>query len=268
MEEYAEAKYRIFANQRKPDGKRTDAFVGNHDDPLIKGVADRIACMRTWFSLDGDSNATMLLIGDVITLNQGRRRDLEPIIDTSELKVRGRHNIANVMAAVLAAYLTGAGKGKEAQRDEALRSFEPLDHRLQVVSEAGGIQWVDDSKATTPGAVIRALETFDSPIILIAGGRSKNAEFDDMGRAAGERAKLTILIGESAREIGRNVEGPVEYVNSMEAAVHAAAAAAGPGDVVLFSPGCASFDMFQSAEHRGESFAAAVRDVTGSQLAQ
>jgi UDP-N-acetylmuramoylalanine--D-glutamate ligase len=117
---------------------------------------------------------------------------------------------------------------------------------------------VDDSKATNPGAVIAALRSFDRPIVLIAGGKSKGTEFSELGKAISSRTKAVVLIGEAAEEIGRHVKrATVAHASSMDEAVATAAGFAESGDVVLLSPGCASFDMFASAEARGEAFAVA-----------
>ena len=165
------------------------------------------------------------------------------------------------MAASLASLLAGATE--QAVRS-GLRSFEPLPHRLATVLSADGVTWIDDSKATNPDAVVKALESFDAPIVLIAGGKGKNTDFSDLGRAASHRAKAVVLIGESAKAIGSCISGiSVHYASSMEDAVETAARAAGHGDVVLLSPGCASFDMFDSAEHRGVVFSALARDRAG-----
>jgi UDP-N-acetylmuramoylalanine--D-glutamate ligase len=161
------------------------------------------------------------------------------------------------MAAALASLLAGASL--DAVRS-GLRTFEPLAHRLATVIASGGVRWVDDSKATNPDAVVKALASFQEPVVLIAGGKGKNTDFAALGGAASHRAKAVVLIGDAAREIGSHVAGvPVTYASSMEAAVDAAAIAASPGDVVLLSPGCASFDMFESAEQRGDVFARLAR---------
>jgi len=167
------------------------------------------------------------------------------------------HNVANAMAASLAALTAGAPV--EATRRELL-TFTPMPHRLQIVARSRGVTWVDDSKASNPDAVQNALRSFDSPIILIAGGRSKNTDFRAMAKAAAERAKLIVLVGETAREIGALIgPGQVAFAASMEQAVATASQNAVHGDVVLLSPGGTSFDMFESAEQRGEAFTAAVR---------
>jgi UDP-N-acetylmuramoylalanine--D-glutamate ligase len=255
MEEYAEAKYRIFANQ-----KRDDIFIGNADDghcaALRAGSGRTVPCRALWFGVDPSDRAlAMTLEGDAIVLRTKGRE--APLLDVNDLRLRGRHNVANAMAASLAAL--AAGVKLDAVR-KGLRTFEPLPHRLTAVHEAGGVTWIDDSKATNPASATAALAAIEAPIILIAGGKSKRTDFTAFASAASKRAKRVILIGETAREIGDLIEGPpVVYARNLEAAVENAAAAASSGDVVLLSPACASFDMFESAEQRGEHFAQLAR---------
>jgi len=262
IEEYAEAKYRIFANQRMPAvGEPVEAFVGNADDPLITAVTERLTCPAAWFSLEAAPEASVILDGSTIAA-RGLDGSIKPIVQVDELQIRGRHNVANAMAAYLAVSLSGAARDPETALIEGLRTFTPLAHRLETVTQSGGVTFVDDSKASTPDAVVKALASFDAPIILIAGGRSKRTDFTTLARAAEERCSHVILIGESAREIGALISKvPTGYAASMEEAVAAAADAAVPGDIVLLSPGCASFDMFESAEQRGERFADAARSI-------
>ena len=255
MEEYGEAKYRIFANQG--DG---DTFIGNLDDDtgndLSRGVRS-VPCKARWFSLADRQGADAYFRDASLRWRGDNRRSEGVIIPASDLKLRGRHNIENALAAALAALSVGASL--KAVRD-GLRSFLPLPHRLQQVTISGGVTWIDDSKATNPDAVVKAIEAFDAPIVLIAGGKSKNTDFGEMCRTVSQRAKAAVLIGESAQTIGKALAGPlVCYAKSMDAAVEAAYSLASPGDVVLLSPGCASFDMFDNAEQRGEKFGAAVR---------
>jgi UDP-N-acetylmuramoylalanine--D-glutamate ligase len=255
MEEYAEAKYRIFANQR-PD----DAFVGNADDPYcarLRTGARTLPCKSYWFSALGAQGATVVLENGSIVRRAGDGQRRAVIAKPGDLRLRGPHNLSNAMAASRAALLAGA-----TLRDirAGLRTFEPLPHRLAPVARVQGVDWIDDSKATNPDAVVKALESFDVPVILISGGKGKNTDFSDLGRAASKRAKAVVLIGEMAKTIGALVDGvPVKYAASMEEAVEIAGDAASPGDVVLLSPGCASFDMFASAEQRGDAFSALAR---------
>jgi UDP-N-acetylmuramoylalanine--D-glutamate ligase len=255
MEEYAEAKYRIFANQ-----KRDDVFIGNADDEycaqLRAGSGRSVPCRALWFGMDpADRALAMTLEGDAIVVRE-KRREL-PVIDVHDLRIRGKHNVANAMAAALAARRAGVPL---ATLRKGLATFEPLPHRLTVVHRGGGVTWIDDSKATNPASAAAALEAIEAPIILIAGGKGKKTDFTSFAFTAGRRAKRVILIGQSAREIGELIEGPpVSYVRDLEAAVSEAAAAAINGDAVLLSPACASFDMFESAEQRGDRFAQLAR---------
>jgi UDP-N-acetylmuramoylalanine--D-glutamate ligase len=173
-----------------------------------------------------------------------------------EIQLVGEHNVQNVMAALLAALAVGC---EPTRLREAVKSFVPMAHRLQPVGDIDGVLYVDDSKATNPGAVQAALAAYDRPIVLITGGRSKGTAFEEMGRAIDRRAKAAVLIGEAAGEIEAVLETtPVKRATSMRDAVAKARTFAQAGDVVLLSPGCASFDMFGSAEDRGEQFTAAV----------
>jgi UDP-N-acetylmuramoylalanine--D-glutamate ligase len=258
MDEYAEAKYRIFANQSEQD-----YFVGNLDDERVRQLhwhtgETRVHARQLWFTLqEHHEHATMYLRGDAIVYTpiHGDPRPLE-IMRVGDIPLAGRHNVQNVMAAVLAAL--AAGLDPQALRD-AVKSFSAMAHRLQPVGELDGVLYVDDSKATNPGSVIAALEAYDRPVILIAGGKSKNTDFTELGHAIDERAKALVAIGEAAEEIAAHVSRkPIERAASMHEAVRRARALSQPGDVVLLSPACASFDMFRSAEDRGEKFIAAV----------
>jgi UDP-N-acetylmuramoylalanine--D-glutamate ligase len=250
MEEYAEAKYRIFANQTAKD-----FFIGNADDPycaaLRSGAGRSIPPKALWFGMEPtDRGLSMTLLGDAIVLREKRRE--VPVVHAHDLRIRGKHNVANAMAAALAGLCAGAKL--EAVRT-ALTTFNPLPHRLTTVHQARGVTWIDDSKATNPASAAAALEAIDAPVILIAGGKGKKTDFTHFAAVASHKAKRVVLIGEAAQEIGDLIEGPpVCYARDLETAVADAAAAARSGDVVLLSPACASFDMFESAEQRGERF--------------
>ena len=258
MDEYAEAKYRVFANQNEQD-----FFVGNLDDERLAALhwhtgEGRIRARQLWFTLEEHhEHAAMYLRGDSImyTPFSGDPRAIE-IVRRDEIPLAGKHNVQNVMAALLAALAAGV----EPQRlRDAVKSFTAMKHRLQPVREVGGVLFVDDSKATNPGSVIAALYAYDRPIVLIAGGKSKNTDFTELGRIIDERAKGLIVIGEAANEIAAHVyRTQIEHADSMQNAVQRAMALARSGDAVLLSPACASFDMFDSAEDRGDRFIAAV----------
>jgi UDP-N-acetylmuramoylalanine--D-glutamate ligase len=258
MEEYAEAKFRIFANQGPGD-----TFVGNLDDPIVASApgedGNRIKTTALWFSDEPHRQSTLYLRNHELIVYAPPTGDPRPvdILPVREIALLGRHNVENVMGAVLVAL--AAGLPVDAIR-EGVRSFRPLGHRLEPVAEIDGVQYVDDSKATNPGSVIAAMRAFaERPIVVIAGGKSKGTDFAEMGKVLSSRAKAVVLIGDAAEEIAGFVKrAKVELASSMEDAVARARDLADPGDVILLSPGCASFDMFRSAEDRGEQFAAAV----------
>ena len=257
MDEYAEAKYRICANQ-----SLTDWFVGNLDDPRIRELDwrhgdTRVRARQLWFALDDGDRATMYVRDGVLTYAPvaGDPRPV-PIVPRDRIPLEGEHNVQNAMAALLAALAVGC---PPALLREAIATFEPMPRRLETIAEIDGVRYVDDSKSTNPAAVIAALQTYDRPIVLIAGGRSKGSEFGAMGAQIRERAVALVAIGETAGEILRAAEGVTGVTaSSMEEAVRRARELAMPGGVVLLSPGCASFDMFASAEDRGDRFASAV----------
>ena len=258
MEEYAEAKFRIFANQGPGD-----TFVGNLDDPIVASApgedGNRIKARALWFSGEPRRQSTLYLRNGETIVYAPPTGDPRPVdvLRTGDIPLLGRHNVENVMGAVLVAL--AAGLPLDAIR-EGVRGFKPLGHRLEPVGEIDGVLYVDDSKATNPGSVIAAMRSFERPIVLIAGGKAKGTDFAEMGKVVSSRAKAVVLIGEDAGEIAAVVKrAAVERAGSMDEAVAKARALAAPGDVVLLSPGCASFDMFRSAEHRGETFADAVR---------
>jgi UDP-N-acetylmuramoylalanine--D-glutamate ligase len=263
MDEYAEAKFRVFANQGPGD-----TFVGNLDDPIVGELAEgesakRIPARAMWFGLAPRRMTTVYVRHDRITYAPptGDPRPVE-IMPISEIPLLGRHNVSNVLAAV------AIGLAADLDRDAiraAVREFTPLPHRLQRVAVQDGITYVDDSKSTNPGSVVAALESFAAPIVLIAGGKSKRTDFRFLGEAVRKHAKVVILIGEAADELAQAFgDKPSLRAASMDEAVALARGRAEAGDVVLLSPGCASFDMFASAEARGDAFTRAATALAGA----
>jgi UDP-N-acetylmuramoylalanine--D-glutamate ligase len=254
MDEYTEAKFRIFANQGP-----SDTFVGNLDDPRIATLAEgenavRVHARALWFASAPHRNTTLYVRGEKTIVYAPPTGDPRPveIMKIDEIPLRGAHNVENVMGAILSALAAGI---EPALVREAVMAFEALPHRLELVGTIDGIDYVDDSKATNPGSVIAALRSFERPIVLIAGGKAKGTDFAELGKVISSRTKGAVLIGESADAIAATVKrSHVERASSMREAVEAAARLAKPGDVVLLSPGCASFDMFSSAEARGDEF--------------
>jgi UDP-N-acetylmuramoylalanine--D-glutamate ligase len=257
MDEYAEAKFRVFANQGPGD-----TFVGNLDDPIVAGApgaeGTRIRARALWFAREPHRETTLYIRNERTIAYAPPTGDPRPvdIMNVDEIPLHGSHNVDNAMAAILVGLAAGLDRKQIAG---AVRAFKPLHHRLEAVGERDGVLYVDDSKATNPGAVIAALRSFERPIVLIAGGKSKGTEFSELGKVISSRTKAAVLIGEAAPDIAKHVKrSKVVHAASMDEAVATARSLAAPGDVVLLSPGCASFDMFQSAEHRGEMFVTAV----------
>jgi UDP-N-acetylmuramoylalanine--D-glutamate ligase len=262
MDEYSEAKFRIFSNQGPHD-----VFIGSLDDPMIAALAEGESAMRIpsrsfWYAREPHRMTTLYVRRGWVTYapSTGDPRPVE-IMPVDEIPLLGAHNVSNVLAAVLVGLATGIDR--EVLR-AAVRTFKALPHRLQTIAERNGVRFIDDSKATNPGAVVAALEALEgSPIVLIAGGKSKRTDFQEMGAGIGRRAKAVVLIGEAADEIAAAISGPpIERASSMDEAVEIARRHANEGDVILLSPGCASFDMFDSAEHRGDEFARSVSGET------
>ena len=178
----------------------------------------------------------------------------------AEMRLPGRHMLANALAAALGSSLAGA---EPAAIAEAIAAFRGGPHRLETVGERDGVRWVNDSQATIPEAAIAALEAFDAPIVLIAGGKDKGLEYAAFADAIADRARAVVLIGETAARLEELIAGraPVSRADSMDAAVARAAECAEPGDVALLSPAAASFDMFADYAERGEAFRAAAERI-------
>ncbi len=180
----------------------------------------------------------------------------------ADVPIPGRHLLADVLAAALGARAAGAGLPEIAA---AVREFRGVPHRLELIAERDGVRWVNDSQATIPLAAIAALEAFDTPIVLIAGGRHKGLDYRAFADAIASRARGVVLIGETADElqalIGDRV--PVFRASSMPEAVTLAAALVRSGDVALLAPAAASFDMFDDYAARGDAFRASVAALGG-----
>jgi len=184
----------------------------------------------------------------------------EIIADVETLPRRLPHDIDNGLAASAAAIAAGAGI---ADCRSVLESFQGLPHRVTLIGDSGGVKFYDDSKATTPASVVAALQGFES-VVLIAGGRNKGLDLGVLAKEA-NRIRAVVAIGDAAGEVEAAFTGhrPVTVASTMDGAVAAAVAVAEPGDAVLLSPGCASFDWYSSYAERGEDFIRAVREVVG-----
>jgi UDP-N-acetylmuramoylalanine--D-glutamate ligase len=250
MASYLAAKARIFTHQLAHD-----FAVLNADDPALAGL--RVPSRTVRFSLS-DPAAEAHIAGGVLVL------DGEPLLSRADLPLLGEHNVANALAAALAASRLGVPRAAIAH---ALRRAAALPHRHQVVAEAGKIRWVDDSKGTNIGATAAGLAGYaPGTVHLILGGLGKGQDFRELRPAAEGRLARLYLIGEAAEQIAAAMAGaaPIERCGTLEEAVRRAAVEARPGDVVLLSPACASFDQFRNYAHRGEEFARLAQAVAGS----
>ena len=250
---YAAAKARIWARQG-PD----DVAVVNADDPQVMSWAASAPSRVVTFGTSGPDGRRSDLTVEGGWLVAGGDR----LLAVGDLPRALPHDVANALAAAGAALALGA---RPADIAAALRSFVAPPHRLTLVAEADGVRWYDDSKATNPHAAATAVTAFES-VVLLAGGRNKGLDLGELARAAEGRVRQVVAFGEAAGEVeaafaGR---GPTVRAGSMGEAVALAAHAARSGDVVLLSPGCASFDWYESYAARGDAFAAAALDLLGS----
>ena len=250
FEAYVDAKARIFENQTGDD-----FAVLNADDPACVGLADRTKARKVWFSRkrEVDSGA-WVRSSQVVFRDGGQEREIMPV---SEIKLKGAHNLENVLAAVCAGMLVHT----EPQRiRRAVQEFKAVEHRLEYVATVRGVEFYNDSKATNVDATIKALESFPANIHLILGGKDKGSDYTVLKPLLKERVRRVYTIGSAAEKIEAHLSGAVEVVRAgtLEAAVKRAAASAESGDVVLLAPACASFDQFENYEH-GRVFKQAVQ---------
>jgi UDP-N-acetylmuramoylalanine--D-glutamate ligase len=244
---YADAKARIFMNQTAQD-----CAVLNADDEGARALASRTQADIVWFSRTEQlERGVFLRHGRITAKLNGHREDIGPVTD---IALRGVHNIENVLAATACALWTGMSS--ELIRTGISR-FRAVAHRIELVRDLGGVRFYNDSKATNVDSTIKALESFPEPIVLIAGGKGKGQDFSPLADVARGRVVHAVLIGEDGSKIGRALERasiPGTAAVSMEDAIRTARSLAAPGAVVLLSPACASFDMFDNFEHRGDVF--------------
>ncbi len=240
LADYAAAKRRIYSNAAHCLYNADDALTQPAD---TSGVAQAFSMQHqdaNWFVDDPQSPSQLLSI-------TGNR------IDVAGMQISGRHNIAN---ALVAAAMASFAIDDDSAIERGLAGFGGLPHRTRLVHVAHGVKWYNDSKGTNVGAAISAIQGMDGPVILIAGGRGKNADYQQLADTIAAACRAVVLLGEEARNIA-NVVGdrvPLHHCNSMSEAVACAAQIALPGDRVLLSPACSSFDMFKNFEARGEAF--------------
>ncbi len=246
LSEYAHAKARIYSGVGR--------MVINRDDPWVVAMTHEDREVVTFglgrpighdFGLIDHDGASWLACGR------------QPLMPETAVPVPGRHNVANV----LAAYALATAVSRDlAAMTEAVRAFRGLAHRTQIVVRRDGVDWIDDSKGTNVGATAAAMAGLSGPVVLIAGGDGKGADFAPLAAVVRDKARAVVLIGRDAARIEEALRGccPIVHARDMDEAVLMARAQAQTGDQVLLSPACASFDMFRNYAHRGEVFVDAV----------
>lgn len=250
---YGAVKEQIFANQQPQD-----YLVLNHDDENVRDMANRCHSQAFFFSRRAELESGAFVSGGSICLRWQGKSALVCRVD--EMKLFGGHNVENALAACAAAFLAGVDPEQMAK---VLRDFTGVEHRIEPVATLEGVRWYNDSKATNPESSIKALEAFDGHVVLIAGGRDKNTDLSEFADLIKAKADLLILIGEAAErfELAARAAGVEKIVRSasLADAVETARRLAKSPQVVLLSPACASYDMFDNYEQRGEIFKQLVR---------
>jgi len=250
---YVDAKARIFENQLS-----SDFAVLNEDDPTCHALADRTRAQVFWFSRKREVQRGAYVRDERIFFRDGQSQ--REVMLVSEIPLKGAHNVENVLAGVCAGMLMGCDPEKIRQ---AVRNFKAVEHRLEYVATIKGVDYFNDSKATNVDATIKALESFPKNIHLILGGKDKGSDYTVLNDLLRDRVKRVYTIGAAAEKIESHIKGAAEIVHAetLENAIRRASAVAQPGDIVLLAPACASFDQFQSYNHRGRVFKEVVQSL-------
>ncbi|MFO8079084.1 MAG: UDP-N-acetylmuramoyl-L-alanine--D-glutamate ligase [Armatimonadota bacterium] len=248
---YATAKARVFENQRPED-----VAVINNDDENARQLAEETLAQKRRISLVTDILDAGVKGGKFFVNVGGEQRVICP---TGDLAISGRHHMMNALTAAMIASLVGADTEAMAA---AMRSYKTPRHHMDHVRGPGGVEFINDSKASNPASAVADLEAMERPFVAIVGGKDKGADFGELGALLSSRARGVILIGEAADRIEEAMGGGAERADTLEEAVRRAYELCEPGCAVVMAPACSSFDMFRDYEHRGDAFreaAAALR---------
>ncbi|HZJ85118.1 MAG TPA: UDP-N-acetylmuramoyl-L-alanine--D-glutamate ligase [Syntrophomonadaceae bacterium] len=248
MSAYIKAKSNIFTNQ-----DASDYAILNFEDKILRKLAEEVKASIIYFSSEQTLKEGVFIKDNIIMANINKT--LINICNVDEILLKGKHNLENILCASAMAL---AAQVEPRHIATALKSFTSVRHRMEEIAENNGVIYVNDSKATNPESALKAIEAFTEPIILISGGRNKGASFDEFARALSPKVKALILLGEAKEEIksaaiAQNYKNIYE-VNSLDEGVRLAHHLSQVGDVVLLSPACASWDMFDNYEQRGDLF--------------
>lgn len=252
FKKYAESKFRITENQTS-----NDWFIYNADDAMISGFAKKLserenAPKMLAFSTESEVQNGAFVQNGQIVLRLDQKEEI--LMNIDDIALPGKHNLSNGMATALAAR---ASEIKNEYIRESLKSFEGVEHRLEYVRTFNGVKYINDSKATNVNAVWFALDSFNVPVVLILGGRDKGNDYLELDSQIREKVHTIVAIGEAKEEIKNQLKGTVPNLTeaeSMKEAVKKASKVAKRGEIVLLSPACSSFDMFDNYEHRGKVF--------------
>ncbi len=262
MDEYADAKFRITENQDEGD-----FFVYNLDDPMSVSRLERVRASSRSYSLRSEDGDVFLKGGRVHIRQNSAVRE---ILDTSRMKIPGPHNVQNAMASILAVDSLCRKSGVSPDYGKiagAVYSFTGLEHRMELVGEYRGRTFINDSKATTVGSVEMAVNSLNGNTILIMGGRTKGDDYSRLERGIGKKIKAFVLIGESRDYLKDIFEGHSHVIaDDLDDAVARSMEISGPGDTILLSPACASFDMFKNYEERGRAFKESFKKLSRGEL--
>jgi UDP-N-acetylmuramoylalanine--D-glutamate ligase len=254
LEEYGKIKARIFKNQTN-----ADTLIYNGQDMLVTGLSRFAKGHTIPFGVKCETGDCAYVKDGMLTISLDGVT--YPLVHENEMALPGPHNVQNALAAALAAKCMDAST--QAIQD-ALREYTGLHHRMEFVRKVNGVTYINDSKATNVDSMWYALGSFNTPVVLIAGGRDKDSDFTVLRERIQEKTREVILIGEAAKKMDKEFKGAAKLhkVKSLEAAVKRAKKIAQEGDVVMLSPGCASFDMFKNFEDRGDQFKTMVMNLS------
>jgi len=249
FENYAAAKGRLFENMTMED-----FAILNAEDPVCVEYAKHTKAAAQWFSGKRKVAPGASLCADKLIL------DSKLLMTTGEIPIRGQHNVENVLAASIAAARAGVSHEQIAA---AVRTFKAVEHRLEFVRQIHGVDFYNDSKATSVDATLKAIDAFDGGLWIILGGKDKGLDYSVLREPLAAKAHAALLIGAATPKIGQQLQGalPLIEAGTLASAIDQAFHAAKPGDTILLAPACASFDQFRSFEHRGEAFKQIVNEL-------
>jgi len=255
FDNYIDDKKKIFINQDKDD-----YTILNYDDEILREISKEVKSNLIFFSSSSKLDYGVYVDGDFIVINNGS--NIEKVMKYKDVKIPGKHNLENALAAVAIGWCMGISCRIV---EETLKNFSGVEHRIEFVEKINGVSFFNDSKGTNPDSSIKALETVNKPIILIAGGMDKGGEFDRFVDSFNNKVKALILLGETAEKIKdaaiNKCFNNIYIVGNMNEAVTKAYRIAESGDNILLSPACASWDMFENYEERGNIFKKEVRSL-------